>query len=63
MLTASTDCGWVRAKGIPCYGFVPFTLTAEEAATIHGNNERVSIANLTFGAQAMTEILRKLVAE
>ncbi len=62
MLTASTDCGWFRSRGMPCYGFVPFALTAADATTIHGNNERISIANLTFGANSSSGNLARLRA-
>ncbi len=48
-----TDSIIVREKGVHAYGLVPFEVTAEELATMHGNNERVSIANLESGLRIL----------
>jgi acetylornithine deacetylase/succinyl-diaminopimelate desuccinylase-like protein len=41
-----TDSLHVRPLGVHAYGFVPFAVTREEAATMHGDGERVSTENL-----------------
>lgn len=57
-----TDCHYFREKGIPCYGFMPFKLTSQEAR-LHGNDERLSVENLKFGTRVMYEIVQKLAAQ
>ena len=58
-----TDCHFFREKGIPCYGFVPFRLSARELATVHGNDERLSLDNVRSGTRTMVEILRRLTTQ
>ena len=58
-----TDCHFFREKGIPCYGFTPFRLSARELATVHGNDERLSLENVRAGTRTMVEILRKLATQ
>jgi acetylornithine deacetylase/succinyl-diaminopimelate desuccinylase-like protein len=48
-----TDSILLRAKGVRAYGFVPFIVTAEEAATMHGDGERVSKENVTRGLETL----------
>ena len=50
------------APGRPPYGLIPFLLTAEDYAGIHGHNERVSIQNLRMGSQILFELTRRLTA-
>lgn len=52
-----TDSIYMRPKGVTAYGYVPFILTREEALTMHGHNERVSIENLKEGSRRMFSIL------
>jgi acetylornithine deacetylase/succinyl-diaminopimelate desuccinylase-like protein len=63
LLIAATDCRYFRPRGIPCYGFMPFRLPLGETAGIHGNNERVSVANLESGTRLLYEIVRRLAAD
>jgi len=63
LLVPFTDCHYFREKGIPCYGFMPFRLTDQEAALLHGNDERLSVENVKFGTRFMYEIVRKMAAE
>jgi acetylornithine deacetylase/succinyl-diaminopimelate desuccinylase-like protein len=63
LMVGFTDCRYFREKRIPCYGFMPFKLTGEEAALLHGNDERLSVENVKFGTRVMYEIVRKLAAE
>ena len=46
-LTSSTDASRLRRIGVVVYGFEPFRL-AEEDDRSHGDDERLSIANLRF---------------
>jgi len=55
-----TDSRVCRRLGVPSYGFIPFLLTAEDLAGIHGHNERVSIENLRMGSQILFELTRRL---
>jgi len=55
-----TDSRVCRRLGVPSYGFIPFLLTSEDLAGIHGHNERVSIENLRLGGQILFELTRRL---
>jgi acetylornithine deacetylase/succinyl-diaminopimelate desuccinylase-like protein len=48
-----TDSLELRPYGVHAYGLVPFEVTQEEAATMHGRDERVSVENLTRGVRTM----------
>jgi carboxypeptidase PM20D1 len=48
-----TDSLLLRPLGVHAYGFAPFEVTVEEAETQHGNNERVSVANLRDGLRIL----------
>ena len=63
LLTGATDCRYFRAKGIPCYGFMPFVLTAKDFDGFHGNNERLSVDNVHRGSRLLYEIVRRLAAD
>ncbi|MEX2247400.1 MAG: M20/M25/M40 family metallo-hydrolase [Dehalococcoidia bacterium] len=55
-----TDSRVFRRHGITAYGFIPILLEADEAQTIHGHNERISIENLRLGTQILFETVRRL---
>jgi acetylornithine deacetylase/succinyl-diaminopimelate desuccinylase-like protein len=57
-----TDSHAYRAAGASAYGFVPCLLTSEELATIHGHNERISVANLTLGTEMLFDVVKRLAA-
>jgi acetylornithine deacetylase/succinyl-diaminopimelate desuccinylase-like protein len=63
LLTGATDCKYFRVRGIPCYGFMPFKLGPRDLDGFHGNNERLSVENLSFGTRMLYEIVRRLAAE
>ena len=52
-----TDSFYVRPLGVKAYGYVPFVITREEALTMHGHNERVSVDNLREGSRRLFSIL------
>jgi acetylornithine deacetylase/succinyl-diaminopimelate desuccinylase-like protein len=55
--TGFTDSHFFRDLGINCYGYAPFMVPSEEQSGVHGNNERISIANVRRGATMMREIV------
>lgn len=55
-----TDSHYFRDLGIDSYGFAPFLITPDEASGVHGNNERISIANLKQGVRMLVDILNNL---
>src|SRR5690606_16946927 len=57
-----TDSHAYRAAGAQAYGFTPALLTREELTTIHGHNERISVANLRLGTEVLFEVVRRLAA-
>jgi len=58
MLTGFTDSHYFRRLGLVAYGFIPLEVTQEQARTVHGANERVSIDNLRRAIERMTSLLR-----
>ncbi|HYC55906.1 MAG TPA: M20/M25/M40 family metallo-hydrolase [Candidatus Binatia bacterium] len=57
-----TDSHAYRHAGAQAYGFTPALLTREELTTIHGHNERISVANLRLGTEVLFEVVRRLAA-
>ena len=60
MLTSSTDSSTFRSAGITAYGFEPFKLDDEELSRSHGDDERVSVENLSFALQFLYEVILEL---
>jgi len=58
MLTGFTDSHYFRRLGLVAYGFIPLEVTQDQARTVHGANERVSIDNLRRAIERMTSLLR-----
>jgi len=52
MMTAVTDSRFLRARGIPVYGFLPLVLKGGDSDGIHGVDERLSTENFTRGLRA-----------
>jgi acetylornithine deacetylase/succinyl-diaminopimelate desuccinylase-like protein len=55
-----TDSHAFRASGALAYGFTPALLTRDELATIHGHNERISVANLVLGTEMLLDVVKRL---
>ncbi len=55
-----TDSRVFRQHGITSYGFIPILLEQDEAMTVHGHNERISIENLRLGTQIIFETVRRI---
>lgn len=60
MLAGYTDSYYYRAIGIGAYGISPFRLSEEDARTVHGNDERVTVENLRFGVEFMYRIVERV---
>jgi acetylornithine deacetylase/succinyl-diaminopimelate desuccinylase-like protein len=59
MLTGATDRPTYRALGLITYGFDPFRVEAADAqGGVHGNDERLSVANVGFGVRYLYDVLR-----
>lgn len=56
-----TDSHFFREKGIAAYGFSPVILDKNEISGVHGDNERISLSNLTLGSEVTREIIEELV--
>lgn len=48
-----TDSILLRPLGVRAYGFMPFEITEEELATMHGHGERISVENLGNGLKIL----------
>ncbi len=61
LLPGATDGRFLARLGIQSYGFLPMRLPQDFtfAETIHGSNERIPVDALTFGAEAMYQLLRR----
>jgi acetylornithine deacetylase/succinyl-diaminopimelate desuccinylase-like protein len=60
MLSGYTDSYYYRAIGIGAYGLSPFRLSEEDARTVHGNDERVTVENIRFGVEFFYRIVEKV---
>ena len=56
----ATDNRFLRQRGIPAYGFIPYLLSPEEAAGFHGHDEYLTIDNFNMGCELMYEIVRRM---
>jgi acetylornithine deacetylase/succinyl-diaminopimelate desuccinylase-like protein len=62
IMVGFTD-NWVfRGLGLHAYGFGPFVLDEGEWRRIHGNDERISVENVSEGARCYTELLLQMAA-
>ena len=57
-----TDANGFRPRGVKSYGVFPVTLPAELVASMHGDAERLPIAELGKGIQVLYEALRDTLA-
>jgi len=55
-----TDSRVFRQHGITSYGFIPYLLEQDEAMTVHGHNERITVENLRLGTQILFETVRRI---
>ena len=57
-----TDSRFFRQKGTQAYGLLPAVLAQADLDTMHGVDERISIANLELGTRIIYETLLELCA-
>jgi acetylornithine deacetylase/succinyl-diaminopimelate desuccinylase-like protein len=57
MSTGATDGAALRAVGIPTYGILPMPLPDEDELRMHGDNERVPVPALGWGAEYLYRVL------
>jgi acetylornithine deacetylase/succinyl-diaminopimelate desuccinylase-like protein len=60
--TGFTDSHWFRDLGIASFGFAPFVIPEADERGVHGNNERISVANIRKGTDMMLELVRAVAA-
>ena len=60
--TGGTDGAALRAKGIPTYGILPLPMAVEDELRMHGDNERVPVAALGWGAEYLYRVLFKVAS-
>ena len=60
MTVGGTDNRFLRARGIPAYGFIPCLLSSEERRGFHGNNEFLTVENLQMGCELMYDIVKRM---
>ncbi|MBI4444637.1 MAG: M20/M25/M40 family metallo-hydrolase [Acidobacteria bacterium] len=56
-----TDSYYFRRQGKTAYGLDPFKVRDRDSAGIHGNDERISIANIHFGIRFLYEVISPLL--
>lgn len=62
VLRGFTDAHYFRRQGITVYGFLPIDLTPDDAARMHGDDERIPTASLGSGVRRLAELLVELDA-
>jgi len=62
MSSGGTDSRFLRARGVPAYGFEPIIVSPSDTARVHGVDERLSIENLNRGIRATYKLTLELCA-
>ena len=57
--TGGTDSGFLREKGVICYGFDPTVVSWEDWDTVHGIDERISVENIVNGTRMLYRVIEK----
>jgi acetylornithine deacetylase/succinyl-diaminopimelate desuccinylase-like protein len=60
MAPTGSDARFFRRRGVPAYGFMPFLITQEVAATAHGLDERLPVDQLGPAIRIVYEALRRM---
>ena len=61
--TGFTDSHFFRDLGIVSYGFGTFIVPGADRRGVHGNNERISVANMETGTLVMIDLLERFTVE
>jgi acetylornithine deacetylase/succinyl-diaminopimelate desuccinylase-like protein len=56
------ECQRYRPLGIHSYGFNPYTATAEESNTEHGNDERIRVEEVQRGFRVLYDVVTNVAA-
>lgn len=59
----ATDSRFFRARGIPSYGFSPFTILTIDALQVSGANERIALPGYVDGVEIYRRLLERLATE
>ena len=63
VLGGFTDSHFFRDIDIASYGFIPVIRTEEQAAGVHGNNERIGIDAFNQGVRIMIDVVEDFVTD
>jgi acetylornithine deacetylase/succinyl-diaminopimelate desuccinylase-like protein len=58
-----TDSLFARQRGVHAYGYAPFLLTADEAQTMHGHNEKLSVENMHNGLKTLFSVVVEVAGQ
>jgi acetylornithine deacetylase/succinyl-diaminopimelate desuccinylase-like protein len=59
----TTDAAFLRVRNVETYGLLPFPLTAEDRARIHGNDERISLDSFRKGVEFLYNVVADFAVE
>ncbi len=59
LLSGVTDGRFFSRIGIQTYGYLPMDIPGKLIDTIHAANERIPVAAMEFGTNAISEVLRR----
>jgi len=54
--TGATDSAQLRLHNVQAYGLMPFAITEQDEARVHGDDERLPMASFAKGIDLMTRI-------
>ena len=55
-----TECQRYRTLGTDCYGFNPYTATADENDSEHGDNERIEVNEVRRGFRILFDVVTRV---
>lgn len=56
---STTDCRFLRARGITCYGISPYPITYYQSMTIHHQNEFITVGSFQQGVEYLRAVVRE----
>jgi acetylornithine deacetylase/succinyl-diaminopimelate desuccinylase-like protein len=56
-----TDSRFFRERGVAAYGFEPFKFSSTISAGVHGNDERISLADFEFGLRYFHQVVAAFI--
>lgn len=58
--TGATDSAKLRALGVQAFGILPFPMSPEDEARMHGHDERIAVESLAFGTRVIYDAVRRV---